>query len=194
MSSAREKFEADGFGKTYAWIDFVNSEEYNGFGVLSDHFANATWLKTFLKHWSLGKDFGPGATVRDLNRTRDFLRGVAKTIAAGKRLSNLDLDTINQTLRTPVHRFLKTRSKVFSLEIVPSCHAWHWVQAQVFASLASMLAEGQTQRLKICPNPGCRWVFFDQTHGNRRKWCSDLTCGNRDKVRRLRARRAAGKR
>ena len=44
-------------------------------------------------------------------------------------------------------------------------------------------------RLKICPNHGCRWVFYDETRGNTRRWCDDRSCGNRDKVRRLRERR-----
>jgi predicted RNA-binding Zn ribbon-like protein len=192
VSFTIERFTAEGFGKRYAWIDFVNSEEYNGFGILSDHLADATWVKVFLRHWTLGNRFGKKADICDLRFARNFLRRVAKTIAGGKRLSNRDLKTLNRALRIPVHRLLKKRRDAsYALDLVPPRQSCHWVRAEIFSSLASMLAEGQQHRLKICPNPGCRWVFFDQTHGNSRKWCSDLTCGNRDKVRRLRARRAA---
>ena len=45
MSWTREKFKARGFGKTYPWIDLVNSEEYDGFGIRSDHLADAGWVK-----------------------------------------------------------------------------------------------------------------------------------------------------
>jgi len=195
MSLTPETFKLRGFGKTYSWIDLVNSEEYDGFGFLSDHLADASWTTMFLKHWSLGSCFSRNAEPRTFNRMRSFLRRVAETIASGRSLSSRDLKIINNALRSPVHRFLRAgRSVPYSLEIVPFNHDWHWVQAEIFKSLAAMLAEGQEERLKICPNSGCRWVFFDQTHGNRRKWCSDLRCGNRDKVRRFRERRAASRR
>jgi len=184
------RFEREGFGKSYSWIDFVNSEEYNGFGVRLDHLLDATWIKAFLRRWSLDWNFGEQTDIRQLTRTRDLLRIVAETIAGGKRLSSTDFRSVNEALRTPVYRSLKEhRRGSYALEIVPLRHGWKWVQAELFRSLGTMLAEGQQHRLKICPNSGCRWVFFDQTHGNTRKWCSDLTCGNRDKVRRHRARR-----
>jgi predicted RNA-binding Zn ribbon-like protein len=192
ISWGREKFKARGFGKTYPWIDLVNSEEYDGFGIRSDHLADAGWVKTFLTHWSLDERFGTAVDLRNLNRVRDFLRGVAETIASGKGVPNQDLTTINRALRTPVYRQLRKRGSAFyDLDLVPLHQGWGWVRAEIFRSLALMLAEGQRQRLKICPNPDCRWLFFDQTHGNSRKWCSDLRCGNRDKVRRFRERHPA---
>jgi len=183
-----KRFEEERFGKSYSWIDFVNSEEYNGFGVKSDHLLDSTWIKAFFRRWNFGKQ----TNIRDLTRTRDLLRIVAETIAAGKRLSSRDFRSVNKALRTPVYRCLKKQmGGSYTLEVVPHRHGWRWAQAELFRSLGTMLTEGQQHRLKICPNSACRWVFFDQTHGNTRKWCSDLTCGNRDKVRRHRARRGA---
>jgi predicted RNA-binding Zn ribbon-like protein len=67
---------------------------------------------------------------------------------------------------------------------------WRWALAEVAASAGAMLAAAPG-RIKVCANPGCRWAFHDRTRGNRRRWCNDLTCGNRDKVRRFRARARA---
>jgi predicted RNA-binding Zn ribbon-like protein len=50
-----------------------------------------------------------------------------------------------------------------------------------------MLTPPEPRRLKICPNRGCRWVFYDRTKGKTRVWCNDRTCGNRERVRRARA-------
>jgi CGNR zinc finger/Putative stress-induced transcription regulator len=184
-----KRFEAEGFGRSYSWIDFVNSEEYNGFGVRSDHLLDPTWIKAFFRRWSVGSSFGEQTNIRDLTRTRDLLRIVAETIAAGKRLSTPNFRTVNEALRTPVYRrLILNRGGSYALEILPLRGGWKWAQAELFRSLGTMLSEGQQHRLKICPNSGCRWLFFDQTRGNTRKWCSDLTCGNRDKVRRHRAR------
>jgi len=79
----------------------VNSEEYDGFGIRSDHLANAGWVKAFLKHCSLGEGFGKDVDPRDLNRVRDFLRRMAETISSGKGVPNRDLTKINRALRIP---------------------------------------------------------------------------------------------
>jgi len=187
-----QRFVENGFGKTYAWIDLVNSEEYDGYGFLSDHLTDLSWIKTFLDRWDLRGVRITCADIRHLRRLRNTLRRVAETLAAGGRLSAGDLDNINQALRIPIHRcLLQRRDLSYRLEIVPSRYDSSWARAEILRSLALMLAAGEQARLKICPNPGCRWVFYDQTHGNTRKWCRDFRCGNRDKVRRLRARRAA---
>jgi len=53
-----------------------------------------------------------------------------------------------------------------------------------------LLAGGNSARVKICRNADCRWVFYDTTKARSRRWCSDKVCGNRDRVRRARARAA----
>jgi len=187
-----ERFLANGFGKSYAWIDLVNSKEYDGYGTSSDHLTDMGWIKSFRNHWGLRGLRITHTNIRHLRRMRDTLRQVVETLASGARLSARDLDNINQALRTPIHRCLRQlRDLSYSLEVVPSSYGSQWVRAEIFRSLALMLTTGERERLKICPNPGCRWVFYDQTHGNTRRWCRDFRCGNRDKVRRLRARRAA---
>jgi len=192
MTFSDNRFAEHGFGKSYAWIDFVNSEEFNGFGVRSDHLHDASWRRAFLRRWALGPSFGEQSNVRDLTRARALLRSAAEAIAAGKGLSKRDLKRMNSALRSPAYRVLeKRKGQAFAVEIVPIRRNWTWMQAELIASLGRMLSEGQRHRLKICPNPGCRWLFFDQTRGNTRKWCSDLTCGNRDKVRRYRAQKVA---
>ncbi len=61
------------------------------------------------------------------------------------------------------------------------------------AGLAGPLVEavdaGETERLRICANNGCRWVFEDTSRTGRRRWCSMASCGNRAKAARHRARR-----
>lgn len=38
------------------------------------------------------------------------------------------------------------------------------------------------RRLKVCKNPGCRWLFVDRTKNQSRVWCDMSACGNRAKV------------
>ena len=44
-------------------------------------------------------------------------------------------------------------------------------------------------RLRVCANPSCRWVFYDSSRTGRRRWCDMSTCGNRAKAARHRARK-----
>jgi len=53
------------------------------------------------------------------------------------------------------------------------------------------IATGRRDRLRVCANDTCRWVFFDESRTGRRRWCDMSTCGNRAKAARHRARTKA---
>jgi predicted RNA-binding Zn ribbon-like protein len=46
-------------------------------------------------------------------------------------------------------------------------------------------------RLKVCQNDQCRWLFLDASKNRSRQWCLSATCGNRQRVRRFRQRAGA---
>ncbi|MBA2700601.1 MAG: CGNR zinc finger domain-containing protein, partial [Chloroflexi bacterium] len=54
--------------------------------------------------------------------------------------------------------------------------------------LVKELTSGQPERIRICDNDRCRWVFYDTSRTGRRRWCDMATCGNRAKAARHRAR------
>lgn len=53
--------------------------------------------------------------------------------------------------------------------------------------------DGLLARLKVCRNPGCRWVFYDRSKNQARRWCEMAVCGNRAKAVRFRARRKSAR-
>ncbi len=61
--------------------------------------------------------------------------------------------------------------------------------ARLAESVARELTQGRPERLRVCENEECRWVFLDTSHSGKRKWCDMRTCGNRVKVARHRQRR-----
>ena len=63
--------------------------------------------------------------------------------------------------------------------------------AAVAEPLVGVISTGEVQRLRICANDGCRWVFEDTSRTGRRRWCSMASCGNRAKAARHRARKRA---
>lgn len=50
--------------------------------------------------------------------------------------------------------------------------------------------DGTWERLKVCPDASCGWVFWDQSRNRSSTWCSMEVCGNRAKARAFRERRA----
>jgi predicted RNA-binding Zn ribbon-like protein len=61
-------------------------------------------------------------------------------------------------------------------------------RAAIAGSFAHFLAAGGADRLRICANEGCRYLFIDRSPAGRRRWCDMRTCGNQAKVARHRAR------
>jgi predicted RNA-binding Zn ribbon-like protein len=59
---------------------------------------------------------------------------------------------------------------------------------RVLASTQTLVRAGVWNRLKVCPDDGCAWAFFDESRNRSRRWCSMDVCGNRHKVRAYRDR------
>jgi len=55
-------------------------------------------------------------------------------------------------------------------------------------SLADLLSSGDARRVSSCRSSACGWLFYDESRGRRRRWCSMSDCGNREKARRHYAR------
>jgi predicted RNA-binding Zn ribbon-like protein len=62
--------------------------------------------------------------------------------------------------------------------------------ALVLASVAEAMADGTWPRLKACRSDSCQWAFVDGARNRSRQWCDMSVCGNREKARRFRSRRA----
>jgi predicted RNA-binding Zn ribbon-like protein len=60
-----------------------------------------------------------------------------------------------------------------------------WKLAQAASDL---LVSGDTEHIKDCGDPTCRWLFLDLSKNHTRRWCDMKTCGNRMKARRHHAR------
>jgi predicted RNA-binding Zn ribbon-like protein len=176
-----------GFGSQFAWLDLVNSQERDGFGRLTDHLRNPHWLATFLRHFHLIDPLPPAVPLRAFADLREFLRGVAENLAAGRSLSASDLRTLNAALMVPARQKLFQHQNGFRTELFPVRSGWPWILSRIAASLGDTLTRYDGERVKICANDGCRWAYYDVTKGSTRRWCSDRTCGNRDRVRRARA-------
>lgn len=174
------------------WADLLNSEwqDYRGSGAREDRISNDAWMAGFLAR--AGWDGGlPSPPERDLLRgLRKLLRRVVDALIAAEPVRPEDLGALNGFLASsPLLPRLENLGPGWRLSQVPSAEGIDRVAATVALSFASMLAEGDPTRVRICANPDCGWVIYDQSHNRTRRWCDVKECGNLIKVRRFRARK-----
>ena len=128
----------------------------------------------------------PEATDADLRRARRLRAALRDVVAATGS-------------RTPIEALrAEARSLPLVLDLdgqgVPRLAPAHPGMRGALTGLlidAIRLAEmGQWDRLKRCAADDCRWVFFDRSRPGTGRWCAHAACGNREKTRRYRRRRA----
>lgn len=170
------------------WLDLVNSEQWDGFGNFKDHLLDRSWVTKFLRYWNLHLSIQAKTAYKELAGLRNGLRRMAERIAMGRPLRSRELRLLNNTLKVPARQTIAIRNRQINLELTPLRSDWAWIRSRTVVSFVQTLAGNGPKRIKICPNTGCRWVFYDSTKGNVRRWCNDRRCGNRDRARRARAR------
>jgi predicted RNA-binding Zn ribbon-like protein len=133
----------------------------------------------------------PSAAAQELARIHDVraaLREVADSIAEQRAPDAGALETVN--------RALHARQVI---ELIPAPdgvnvdhrHVGDPIDdalARLADPLVRELTGGHPERIRICDNDRCRWVFYDTSRTGLRRWCSMATCGNQAKAARHRAR------
>jgi predicted RNA-binding Zn ribbon-like protein len=178
-----------------AALDLINSEEWYGRDPdrVVDRISTPGWIDAFLAEWGFANVGQPTPTeVAELTRLRALLRGLVTTIATGQPLRRRDVDELDQISgAAPLRRRVSRARDGFSVEFVPERRDWRWVRAEIAASFAEVLEQGEWERIKVCANGECQWAFYDESKNRRRRWCGAASCGDLDKVRRFRERQRA---
>ena len=90
---------------------------------------------------------------------------------------------VNTWLALPPQRpVLHLEAGVAVLGPAPAARTPRGMLAVIAADAAELLGTDLRQRLRICPGPGCRGRFLDDSPAGRRRWCSMAVCGNRNKA------------
>src|SRR6266487_1916752 len=170
-------------------IDFINSEfrDFRGRWVRDD-LQQPGWLEQFLVKWKLQVDHLPdAATLTALVSLRTFLRSMIEALVEGQ-ITDHDQAALNAVmLKMPLIRRLEKDTNEYQLEMVPLKRDWDWVQAEIAASFAHLLAYHDPRRLKVCANTNCRGIFYDESKSRTKLYCTPEKCANLMKARRYRA-------
>jgi predicted RNA-binding Zn ribbon-like protein len=170
------------------FVDFVNSEWYDGRGKLEERLLDPKWRAEFLRLWNLGHPKTPSASIlKRLMKLREVLRAVVEQCYAGRGPSTEALQPIARSL-SPISMRLEVSGEPPSASWVVRSSTWAFVEAEIIRSCLGFLASPARPRLRRCDNDGCRWAFVDASRNGGRRWCDPGICGNVSKVRAYRDR------
>lgn len=125
------------------------------------------------------------ATSVDLELALD-LRAAVRSALAGRRDGREDAVALDRlAARLP----LRATAGGGQRPLVPMEGGLAGGLASLLADVATGRITGSWDRLKMCSEQTCSWVFHDASRNRSRRWCSMEVCGNRAKTRAYRERR-----
>ena len=182
-------------------FDFLNTIELES-GSLVDRLETfddaAAWLLARgVCHSGRGSAAlrSPGVTddeaLARVRSVRGALRDVAHAVSHGQPASPGALAEVN--------RAIAARERIELVQTAGGVSVGHSHVGDPLDDALARLAEplvdeiqaGKADRVRVCANDTCRWIFFDESRAGRRRWCDMASCGNRAKAARHRARQKA---
>jgi len=182
-------------------FDFLNTKELQD-GVPIDHIGDlSVALDWFVNRGVIhleGADrisaiyeSRPAIGERDLSKIRSVRRSLRELADA-----IVEERTPDSTALSIVNRALHARQVIELVAAPNGCSVDHRhvgdpiddALARIADPMVRELADGHPDRIRVCANDRCQWVFYDASRSGRRRWCDMTTCGNRAKAARHRAR------
>lgn len=182
--SNKEKEKMD-----FLCLDIVNSNltDWRSSPIKKDMLDDQQWLSQLFAKWELGSLLPlDSATKERLISLRKEIHESIVELNAGHS-GQVQLKEINQVLKSvSLHPHLVYEESEYHIENKYNKTGWSFVIWRIAYSFAGLLANQDNNRIKICSNEDCDWVFFDHSKNKSRRWCDDKVCGNIMKARRFR--------
>lgn len=129
------------------------------------------------------------SVLRRITATRTALRDVAHSVAHDEPPEPRAVDEVNRALRSRARVQLVSAEDGVRLGHSHVGDAVDDILARIAEPIVREIGNGHDDRIRICANDTCRWIFYDESRSGQRRWCDMATCGNRAKARRHRERR-----
>jgi predicted RNA-binding Zn ribbon-like protein len=163
------------------WADHLGS------GVSYDRLVLPQWRAAFLERWDMTGVGDPAPrTLERLIELRALLRGLLTEPSAAVD----EIETLDAVLSLPRYRRrLAAGDGALEVVDVPERRDWDWVMSEIVRSFVELSGAVVDNRVKVCANPDCTWIFLDSTRNRSRRFCETNICGSLMNVRSYRARR-----
>ena len=150
-----------------------------GHGVIGDR----TWFAAPAR--TVG---GRSSALARLIDARTALRDVAHAVAHDRAPDYEAIAVVNHTLGARERIQLVAADDGVRLGHTHVGDSIDDVLARIAEPIVREIGAGHDDRIRICANDTCRWIFYDESRAGQRRWCDMATCGNRAKARRHRER------
>jgi predicted RNA-binding Zn ribbon-like protein len=183
-------------------FDFLNTLELEN-GALVERLTSLDTAATWLADAGVVPDatviagLGRSSAAREaaldrLITARTALRDVAHAVAHEEAPPRRAIDEVNRALASRERIELVASDDGVRLGHSHVGDAIDDVLARIAEPIVREIGNGHDDRIRICANDTCRWIFYDESRAGRRRWCDMATCGNRAKAQRHRARQKQG--
>ncbi len=171
-------------------VEFVNTRDVEErTDALADPAALPAWIA---EHTEI--EVGPNGSIDPrahgrLLELREALRGLLRA-NAGEGDDELDLSPLSEA--AAASRYSAALAPDGRVCINADGETVEALEARLLLAMELVQLLGAWPRLKACGADDCQWAFYDTSRNRSRTWCSMDVCGNREKTRRYRGRKAAG--
>jgi predicted RNA-binding Zn ribbon-like protein len=185
-------------------IDFTNTVGDRG-SISQEHFATigdiAAWAearqivdRTTLQELRRWVQAHASAARREYVRALEVREALYRTflaVASNRPVGDHDLDLVNREVSlTNCRTHLSFEDGQFTLSSAGRHdNPVDEILEPILRAAVSLMTSGELRNVRVCADPACAWLFLDTSRNRSRRWCDMRACGNRQKIRRFRARR-----
>ena len=120
---------------------------------------------------------------------RESLYTVIAAAGAGGRAPAADLARVNAAVAAAsagAHLAARRGRLVLAYDAPDRGSLSQPMAIPVVRAAVDLLTTDALERVRVCADDSCAWLFLDTTRNRTRRWCDMKMCGNRNKVRRFR--------
>lgn len=179
-------------------LDFANTRYWRGTGEPTETLASlddvftwmekaggldATTVEDLKSRWPRGQ--GDAETFADVIALREALYRTFSSVARHEDPHTDDLTLLNRALAAaPKRAELVSKEGTFLWRVEKLEATIADLLTPVLWTAGDMIAEPRRDRVRLCANDKCVWLFLDDSKSGTRRWCDMKACGNRAKAHR----------
>ena len=167
-------------------LEFINTQWYTKNESYEEYLYDSEWLYQFTKKWEIPQFRIDKEFANKLINLRSFLFTLLTKIVNKDDISLGEIKKLNSYLSIiNVEYVLSSNCDCYELKKTYKGSKKDIFVYLIIYSFSEMISSEVLTQLKICENPECDWIFYDDSKNHTRKWCSN-TCASLIKVRRFR--------